>query len=229
MFVTEIRPLNKKKSRILFDDGEDLVLYNGEIRASRIKEQEELPDEVYEKLAGEVLTKRAKHRAMYLLLGQMRTKKELEDKLRKDGYPERAIEEAVSYVESFHYIDDRAYVEQYLAGSGAKKGKKAVLYALAQKGVDRELVESVLEEQEDARDEYELAKSAAFAKLGTPHRLDEKEYRRAAGFLEARFDLFRGDGAAARRLGHCAGDGHAVAVRIFCRQGHRLTGADGAF
>ena len=51
MFVTEIRPLNKKKSRILFDDGEDLVLYNGEIRASRIKEQEELPDEVYEKLA----------------------------------------------------------------------------------------------------------------------------------------------------------------------------------
>ena len=39
-----------------------------------------------------------------------------------------------------------------------KKGKKAVLYALAQKGVDRELVESVLEEQEDARDEYELAK-----------------------------------------------------------------------
>ena len=65
MFVTEIRPLNKKKSRILFDDGEDLVLYNGEIRASRIKEQEELPDEVYEKLAGEVLTKRAKHRAMY--------------------------------------------------------------------------------------------------------------------------------------------------------------------
>lgn len=57
MFVTEIRPLNKKKSRILFDDGEDLVLYNREIRASRIKEQEELPDEVYEKLAGEVLTK----------------------------------------------------------------------------------------------------------------------------------------------------------------------------
>ena len=132
-----------------------------------------------------MLTKRAKHRAMYLLLRQMRTKKELEDKLRKDGYPERAIEEAVffSYVESFHYIDDRAYVEQYLAGSGAKKGKKAVLYALAQKGVDRELVESVLEEQEDARDEYELAKIAAFAKLGTPHRLDEKEYRRAAGFL----------------------------------------------
>ena len=141
MFVTEIRPLNKKKSRILFDDGEDLVLYNGEIRASRIKEQEELPDEVYEKLAGEVLTKRAKHRAMYLLLRQMRTKKELEDKLREDGYPERAIEEAVSYVESFHYIDDRAYVEQYLAGSCAKKGKKAFLYALAQKGVDRELVE----------------------------------------------------------------------------------------
>ena len=122
MFVTEIRPLNKKKSRILFDDGEDLVLYNGEIRASRIKEQEELPDEVYEKLAGEVLTKRAKHRAMYLLLGQMRTKKELEGKLRKDGYPERAIEEAVSYVESFHYIAHTW--SSILRAAVRKKGKR---------------------------------------------------------------------------------------------------------
>ena len=52
---------------------------------------------------------------------------------------------------------------------------------------------------------------------------------RAAGFLEARFDLFRGDGAAARRLGHCAGDGHAVAVCVLGRQVHRLSGADGAF
>ena len=43
MFVTEIRPLNKKKSRILFDDGEDLVLYNGEIRASRIKSRRSFP------------------------------------------------------------------------------------------------------------------------------------------------------------------------------------------
>ena len=52
--------------------------------------------------------------------------------------------------------------------------------------------------------------------------------RRAAGFPEARFDLFRGDGAAARRLGNCAGDGYAVAAYVLRRQGHRLTGADGA-
>ena len=43
MFVTEIRPLNKKKSRILFDDGEDLVLYNGEIRAPASKSRRSFP------------------------------------------------------------------------------------------------------------------------------------------------------------------------------------------
>ena len=52
---------------------------------------------------------------------------------------------------------------------------------------------------------------------------------RAAGFPEARFDLFRGDGAAARRLGHCAGDGHSMAVCVLGCQVHRLSGADGAF
>ena len=51
---------------------------------------------------------------------------------------------------------------------------------------------------------------------------------RAAGFPEARFDLFRGDGAAARRLGHCAGDGHSMAVCVLGCQVHRLSGADGA-
>lgn len=183
MFVTEIRPLNKKKSRILFEDGEDLVLYQGEIRSFHIREQEEFSEEAYEKIITEVLTKRAKHRAMYLLLGQMRTRKELQEKLEKDGYPERVVEAAVSYVESFHYIDDRVYVEQYLAGSGAKKGKKAIFYALAQKGIDRELIETVLEEQEEPRDECELAKKAILTKFGEPHRMDEKEYRRAAGFL----------------------------------------------
>lgn len=181
MFVTEIRPLNKKKSRILFDDGEDLVLYNGEIRASRIKEQEELPDEVYEKLAGEVLTKRAKHRAMYLLLGQMRTKKSWKISYEKTAIPREPLKRLSRTWRAFT-ISTTAHTWSSILRAAVRKREKAVLYALAQKGVDRELVESVLEEQEDVRDEYELAKSAAFAKLGTPHRLDEKEYRRAAGF-----------------------------------------------
>ena len=67
----------------------------------------------------------------------MRTKKSWKISYEKTAILRGAIEEAVSYVESFHYIDDRAYVEQYLAGSGAKKGKRQSLYALAQKGVDR--------------------------------------------------------------------------------------------
>ena len=72
--------------------------------------------------------------------------------------------------------------------------KRAIADEATEKEIPRAAYEGVLtidvdaqvesmEEQEDARDEYELAKSAAFAKLGTPHRLDEKEYRRAAGFL----------------------------------------------
>ena len=183
MIITDIKP-GRKGNILVYADGKYLLSVPREVfLKSSINRGSEITEKEIENITFEINSYKAKSRALNLLSYRAHSKKELEDKLRKDGYPERAIEEAVSYVESFHYIDDRAYVEQYLAGSGAKKGKKAVLYALAQKGVDRELVESVLEEQEDVRDEYELAKSAAFAKLGTPHRLDEKEYRRAAGFL----------------------------------------------
>lgn len=124
MFVTEIRPLNKKKSRILFDDGEDLVLYNGEIRASRIKEQEELPDEVYEKLAGEVLTKRAKHRAMYLLLGQMRTKKSWKISYEKTAIPREPLKRLSRTWRAFTISTTAHTWSSILRAAVRKKGEK---------------------------------------------------------------------------------------------------------
>ena len=157
MFVTEIRSLNKKKSRILFDDGEDLVLYNGEIRASRIKEQEELPDEVYEKLAGEVLTKRAKHRAMYLLLRQMRTKKELEDKLsRKMAIRRESLKRLSRTWRASLYRRPRIRGSSIQAA--VRKRKKAVLYALAHRKAWINAVESRVLQAEDARDSMNLQK-----------------------------------------------------------------------
>ena len=154
MFVTEIRPLNKKKSRILFDDGEDLVLYNGEIRASRIKEQEELPDAVYEKLAGEVLTKRAKHRAMYLLLGQRRTKKELEDKLkRKLG--EESAKIATEKMEKIGLLNDENYAREFANHLQKNKmyAKKRIAYELSKKGINDETISEVLNNLEMDEDE----------------------------------------------------------------------------
>lgn len=59
-----------------------------------------------------------------------RTKKELEDKLYRAGFSEKASKQAMDYVMSFGYIDDRRYVENYLMFQTGKRSKKEIYFKL---------------------------------------------------------------------------------------------------
>ena len=109
MTVTEIKAVTKQKYQVEIDGQFAFVLYKGELSRYGIEKDREISDEVYTELVEEVLTKRAKLRAMHLLQKMDRTRAELERKLQQNGYPAQAIETALSYVESFHYIDDARY------------------------------------------------------------------------------------------------------------------------
>ena len=49
---------------------------------------------------------KGKKRALRLLERKDYSRKELKDKLCKDGYEENIIEQIIAYVDSFHYLDD---------------------------------------------------------------------------------------------------------------------------
>ena len=109
MTVTEIKAVTKQKFQVELDGQETFVLYRGELSRYGIEEERELSPEVYRELVEEVLTKRAKLRAMHLLQKMDRTKADLRRKLEQSGYPVQAVEAALDYVESFHYIDEARY------------------------------------------------------------------------------------------------------------------------
>ena len=73
-----------------------------------------------------------------------RTKKELEDKLYRAGFSEKASKQAMDYVMSFGYIDDRRYVENYLMFQTGKRSKKEIYFKLQQKGISQELIEEIV-------------------------------------------------------------------------------------
>ena len=114
MIVTEIKPVTKQKFQIELDRQPAFVLYKGELSRYHIQKDEELSEEIYRELVEQVLTKRAKLRAMHLLEKMDRTKGELRKKLEQGGYPSIAIEAALDYVESFQYIDDDRYAARYI-------------------------------------------------------------------------------------------------------------------
>ena len=102
MKVTQIVEISKTRSKIYIEQEFAFVLYKGELRLYHVREGEELSEENYFKIMEEVLPKRAKLRAMNLLKDREYTTAQLRTKLRQGFYPENIIEEALSYVSSFH-------------------------------------------------------------------------------------------------------------------------------
>lgn len=131
--------------------------------------------------------KKAKLRAMHLLERADRTEAALRQKLAAN-YPEEVVEEAMEYVKSFGYVDDRRYAENYIRYRAQTKGRIQIFQELQKKGVDRQLITAAWEEvaSVEEMDERELIRALVLKKHPTGSRLDEGQMRRLQGFLARR-------------------------------------------
>ncbi len=149
MQITEITPFHAKKDRFLItlDEGNSFVLYRKELSALDLSKDSELSIEQYELILSETLIPRAKRRAMYLLQKTDRSEKNLRRKLKEGGYPPEAVDAAIAYVSSYHYIDDERMACAYVRVSMEKKSRQRIRQDLMGKGIDAELIERALEEE----------------------------------------------------------------------------------
>ena len=102
---------------------------------------------LYQELLFDVLGKRATKRAMHLLEKQDRTEYQLREKLRQNEYPKEAVEQAIAYVKSYHYIDDLRYACSYVRYQKEKKSNRRLQQDLQKKGVAKEFIEQALLEE----------------------------------------------------------------------------------
>lgn len=154
MFVERIEPMEKGRQRVSFGNGEQLILYQGEVRSQNLMAQTEISSEQYEELYYGIVGKRAKKRAMHLLERQDRTERQLRDKLQAGGYPLGLIDDAIAYLQTMHYLDDARYARNYIDYYKEKKSRRRIWQDLSQKGIRRELIEEAFLEfpQEDERE-----------------------------------------------------------------------------
>lgn len=187
MRIVEIVPVTKTKYRVVTDEQLAFMLYKGELSRYRLKEDNELPAEVFQKIFQEILVKRAKLRAMHLLTRMDYTEAELEKKLMKDEYTPQAVKIAMDYVRSYHYLDDERYVEKYLSAYRGRKSRRQIQFELERKGIPREMIcrgQEALEESEP--DETEMIRQILEKRCRNPKEADEKEKRRHYGYLMRR-------------------------------------------
>ena len=88
---------------------------------------------------------KAKKRAMLILQHNDRTEWELTDKLSKAGFSDEAVNEAVEYVRSFHYIDDERYAKRFVEIYHENRSIKRLRQDLYKRHVSEQYIELALE------------------------------------------------------------------------------------
>lgn len=134
------------------------------------------------------------------LLTRSRSTKELFDYLKRKGFDQEDIEEAINELIEFGYLSDERFCQEYMRYAFRKKwGKLRVFRELKAKGVSSEIIENAYEdflyqnevcenEEEQDRlfddrietDEYERAKAAAQKVIGYNEEITDKLIGRAA-------------------------------------------------
>ena len=183
--VTALLPGEKGRVQVHFDNGMKVLLYKGEICRFSLREGAVMPESAYDTLLRETVGARAKKRALHLLEQMDRTESQLSEKLRQNGYPEVCIEEAVSYVRAYHYVDDTRYAENYIRLHQQKKSRQRLKTDLYTRGIGKEVIERAIETTFSSDDKEKirlLLEKRRFAY----DRSDWKEQQKTCQFLMRR-------------------------------------------
>lgn len=191
MTVVAVTPVDKRRCKVLLDEGFALVLYRGEIKKYGIEENRELSEECYQEILRDVLCKRARERVIHLLKNMDRTEEQLRRKLKDGGYPKEAIDYALSFVKERRYVNDESYARRYTECFSERKSRKQIAYDLKMKGIDGEIIARALEETviDEDRQIGALLEKRGFAPGNCVNESREnmaaarKEYQKMAAFL----------------------------------------------
>ena len=182
ILVLSEEAMTKGKIRVRLDTGLTCILYRSEQRQINAYEGSSLTREQYEILVHEILGKRATKRAMHLLEKMDRTEYKLREKLLEGGYPDEAIEDAIGYVKRYHYLDDERYARNYVFLAQDRKSRKKLSIELYQRGIKKELIDRILEEEYEADEEKQICQ--LLEKRGfDPKTCSEKERQKLYQFL----------------------------------------------
>ena len=185
MQVTKIEVGRGKKLRIYLNDEAAFQLYPKEVKEYGIREGEELTQDRIDMIYSAVLLKRAKLRCLHILKNLDKTEQQLRTKLTEDEYPRDIIDDAIEYVKSYHYIDDKRYAQSYIESRADRKSKMMIRAELREKGIDEQIIEEALEEADEIDTDAQILRWAE-KKHYDPESADFKESQKFFAFLMRR-------------------------------------------
>lgn len=136
----------KNGSYDVYVDGEKTERLDAVVLASNkgIKVGAEITPDELEKIKRESGENFAFDAGIKYISRNMRTESEVRTKLLSLGYSETNAEYAIDKLKSYGYVNDLSYAKAYVSTYGKNRGRIRLSFELANKGVDREIIESAL-------------------------------------------------------------------------------------
>ncbi len=111
----------------------------------------------------------ARQAGLKYVASRMRTRREVQEYLQKQGYGREIIQNVVIFLEEYRYLDDAAYCKSWIHDriEFHPCGRQKMAFELAKKISDKMLIQESLEVYFPEETEWELAVAAALKKTGS--------------------------------------------------------------
>jgi len=190
MRITALEPQVNNPERInLYVDGHFLLGVNAEIvlKMGLQVEQELLPEQL-EQLRSEEAEQQAVDRALNYLSFRPRSREEVRRYLRRKETPPEIIEAALARLDRLDFVNDRAFAEFWIETRGQfnPRGAHALKNELRMKGVEREVVDELVDDEQDEERALRAGRKKAMSLVNVPN-MDYARFRNRLGpFLQRR-------------------------------------------
>ena len=183
--ITDLVTQKRDKDRVsVFLDGEFAFGLPASVAAGLRTGQELAPEDI-EDLKSKEQTEKAKQNAIKFVSFRPRSVYELQTHLNRKSYEEDVIDQVVDYLTTLGLLDDVAFANYWVEQRETfrPRSRFALSQELRQKGISREVIDSVLEDV----DELAAARRVVEKSSGRWTELPEQVYKeKMAGILQRR-------------------------------------------
>ncbi|HIS12239.1 MAG TPA: RecX family transcriptional regulator, partial [Candidatus Onthocola stercoravium] len=146
----EIKKISKKKNnlyQILLSDNTSLSFYDDTIIKYSLLINRSFDDKTLQEMLAFNNQSAAYYKALSYIKAKLRTKKEIEDKLKKLGYTNNVVLNTIKRLEKQKYLNDDIYIKAYISDQVnlTLKGPKKISQELIKLGFKEEIVNTYID------------------------------------------------------------------------------------
>lgn len=174
----EIKKISKKKNnlyQILLSDNTSLSFYDDTIIKYNLLVNRSFDDKTLQEMLAFNNESAAYYKALSYIKAKLRTKKEIEDKLKKLGYTNNVVLNTIKRLEKQKYLNDDIYIKAYISDQVnlTLKGPKKISQELIKLGFKEEIVNTYIDKYSNDLWEEKIIKIIN-KKIKSNHNLSKK-------------------------------------------------------